>query len=69
VSCVGFEHIVSWIDAVEVNIMAEDNVVPQGVREIWAVLMDDEVVLGLPDINEVISFKQECKDNIWVENA
>ena len=42
---------------------------PQCVQEVRTVLMDDEVVLGFPDVDKVVSFKQECEDNIWVENA
>ena len=54
---VGFKCIVSCKYMVKVNIVVEEDIVPQGVQKIGTILMDNEVGLGLPGINEVFSIE------------
>jgi len=59
--CVSFEGIVTGIHSVKVDVVIEDYVKPQCVGEVRAVLSYDEVILGLSDVKQVVSFEGKCE--------
>src|SRR5882724_7745834 len=66
---VGVEGIVSCVDAVEVNISVEENIVPEHIGKVWEVSSHDEVVFGTSDINKVVRLEKEHLCDICVEGS
>jgi len=68
-SGVCFEYIVACIDMIEVDVLVEQNVEPQAIGEVRAILSDNKVILSFLDINEIVGFESQSEGNVRVEYA
>ena len=58
---VGVNGIVPREDSVKVNVLVEEDIGPQTIREGWTVGMDKEVVFGTFDVKKVVGCYVPCR--------
>jgi len=61
--------IIPDIHSVKVDVMVEQDVEPQSIREVRAIWSDDEVICGASSIDDVIGFECKGAHDIWIKDA